>query len=163
MIPKNHISWRKRAHTKWSAYKPAWIGATSLKPAAFSAFRKLKNYVFYLKSDTVDPMETLPMEIQKNKRLVQNFAIKWKLWKLQYKITQVRFENVNIFITPMFIPLIIDIFDDLLVTFWSEYQDLEVHLDWMTDLKRRFPHYVKVMKRDYYSCERIVECASNSK
>ena len=54
----------------------------------------------------------------------------------------------------MFIPLlIIDIFDDLLVTFWSEYQDLEVHLDWMQDLKRRFPHYVKVMKKVYYSCE----------
>ena len=44
----------------------------------------------------------------------------------------------------MFIPKKIDIFDDLLVTFWSKYQDLEEHLDWMTDLKKRFPHYVKV-------------------
>ena len=53
--------------------------------------------------------------------------------------------------------------DDLLVTFWSKYQDLEVHLDWMTDLKKRFPHYVKVMKKIFYTCERIVESASNSK
>ena len=53
--------------------------------------------------------------------------------------------------------------DDLLVTFWSKYQDLEVHLDWMTDLKKRFPHFVKVMKKVFYTCQRIVEIVSNSK
>ena len=80
---------------KWSACRAAWIGATSLKPAAISASRKLKNYVFYLKLDTVDPMER-----QKEKPLVQDGALKWKWWKLQYKITKVRFEKVNIFETP---------------------------------------------------------------
>ena len=77
---------------KWSACRAAWIGATSLKPAAISASRKSKKYVFYLKSDTVDPMVN-----QKQKPLVQDFALKWKLWKLQYKITKVIFEKVNIF------------------------------------------------------------------
>ena len=61
-----------------------------MKPAAISASRKLKNYVFYLKLDTVDPMER-----QKEKPLVQDGALKWKWWKLQYKITKVRNSNVN--------------------------------------------------------------------
>ena len=45
--------------------------------------------------------------------------------------------------------------DDLLVTFWSKYQDLEVHLDWMTDLKKRFPHFVKVMKKVFISVKEL--------
>ena len=145
ILLENHIWWRRRAHIKWSTCRPAWIGATRLKPAAFSASRKSKNYVFYLKSDTVDPMV-----IQKKKPLVQNFAVKWKLLKLLIKITKVRFLKMDIFITSMFSLWINS--DVLLVAFWSEYQDLEEHLDWMTDLKRRFPHRVKVMKRVYYSC-----------
>ena len=147
ILLENHIWWRRRAHIKWSTCKPAWIGATRLKPAAFSASRKLKKYVFSLKSDTVDPMEK--KEIQKTKPLVQDFAVKWIWLKLLIKITIVGFcrkkTNSNVHSINKFLCT-------FLVTFWSKYQDLEVHLDWMTDLKRRFPHRVKVMKRVYYSC-----------
>ena len=69
---------------------------------------------------------------------------KSKIWKSEH------FWNSNV-------NSINNIFDDLLVSFWSKYQDLEVHLDWMTDLKKRFPHFVKVMKKVFYTCQRIVE------